>query len=104
MRVKDKTQNVYIAKNVQHIALHNERYGMEEWRIEEPVEQKPGKGKNGGGGQKTERERERQRFSRGSGREGLGATEMSKGDFPVETCILWGVTSPLVSSNDLKQF
>ena len=63
MRVKDKTQNVYIAKNVQHIALHNERYAMEEWRIEEPVGQKPGEGKNGGGGQKTERERERGRGS-----------------------------------------
>lgn len=32
--------------------------GIEEWRIEKPVGQKPGKGKNGGGGQKK-RERER---------------------------------------------
>jgi len=34
--------------------------GIEEWRIEEPVGQKPGEGKNGGGGQKK-RERERER-------------------------------------------
>lgn len=75
--------------------------GMEEWRIEEPVEQKPGEGKNGGGGQKKrEREKEMQRFSRSSGREELGATEMSKGNFLVENCILWSVTSPFVSSND----
>ena len=36
--------------------------GTEEWRIEEPVGQKPGEGKDGGGGQKNrERERERER-------------------------------------------
>ena len=34
--------------------------GTEEWRIEEPVGQKPGEGKDGGGGQKN-RERERER-------------------------------------------
>ena len=75
--------------------------GTEEWRIEEPVGQKPGEGKDGGGGQKNrEREREMQRFSGGSGREALGETEMSKGNFLVENCILWTVTSLFVSSND----
>ena len=53
-----------------------------------------------GVGRKREREKEMQRFSRSSGREELGATEMSKGNFLVENCILWSVTSPFVSSSD----